>query len=69
MDTFYWDALYGSQNLSLNDFDVLTEFDGEAWRELHLYKLPEFIKVLEGCNHLQNIQQSAEKKHTRNETS
>lgn len=51
---------------------MLTEFDRKAWRELHLYKLPEFIKVLEGCNHLQNIQQS-EKKHTHthahNETS
>lgn len=35
----------------------LTEFDGKTRRELHLNKLPEFIKVLEGCNHLQNIQQ------------
>lgn len=36
----------------------LTEFDRKAGRELHLNKLPEFIKVLEGCNHLQNIQQA-----------
>lgn len=48
------------------DSKGLTEFDREAWRELHLYKLPEFIKVLEGCNHLQNIQQSAKGK-THNE--
>lgn len=40
----------------------LTEFDGKTGRELHLNKLPEFIKVLEGCNHLQNIQQP-ETKH------
>lgn len=43
-------------------FSYLTEFDRKTWRELHLNKLPEFIKVLEGCNHLQNIQQP-ETKH------
>lgn len=37
-------------------FNALTEFDRKARGELHLNKLPEFIKVLEGCNHLQNIQ-------------
>lgn len=36
---------------------LLTEFDRKAGGELHLNKLPEFIKVLEGCDHLQNIQQ------------
>lgn len=36
------------------DRDV--QFDRKARRELHLNKLPEFIKVLEGGNDLQNIQ-------------
>lgn len=35
----------------------LTQFDGKTGGELHLNKLPEFIKVLEGGDHLQNIQQ------------
>lgn len=34
----------------------LTQFDRKTGGELHLNKLPEFIKVLEGCNDLQNIQ-------------
>lgn len=37
------------------DRDV--EFDRKARRELHLNKLPEFIKVLEGSNDFKNIQQ------------
>lgn len=40
----------------------LTQFDGKTRGELHLNELPEFIKVLEGCDHLQNIQQP-ETKH------
>lgn len=40
----------------------LTQFDGKTRGELHLNKLPEFIKVLEGRDHLQNIQQP-ETKH------
>lgn len=36
---------------------LLTKFDRKARGELHLNKLPEFIKVLEGCNHLQDVQQ------------
>lgn len=35
----------------------LTEFDGETGRELHLNELPEFVKVLEGRDHLQHVQQ------------
>lgn len=38
------------------ELHLLTEFDRKARGELHLNKLPEFIKVLEGCDHLQNIQ-------------
>lgn len=55
----------------------LTEFDGETGRELHLNELPELIKVLEGRDHLQNIQQpgrervvtdgKAARKHVRRE--
>lgn len=43
----------------------LTEFDGETGRELHLNELPEFIKVLEGRDHLQNIQQPGERERAR----
>ena len=32
--------------------DAHTQFDGEAWRQLHLDELPEFIKVLEGSHYL-----------------
>ena len=32
--------------------DARTQLDGEAWRQLHLDKLPEFIKVLEGSDYL-----------------
>lgn len=42
---------------------MLTKFDRKAGGELHLNKLPEFIKVLEGCDHLQNIQQPEEKEN------
>lgn len=31
------------------------KFDGKTRRELHLNKLPEFIKVLEWCDHFQDI--------------
>lgn len=44
------------------DLVRLTEFDRKTWGELHLNKLPEFIKVLEGRNHLQNIQQPETKR-------
>lgn len=51
----------------LGRFGLLTEFDGKTRRELHLDKLPEFIKVLEGRNHLQNIQQPETKQEVTQE--
>ena len=38
---------------------VLTKFDGESRRELHVTELPQFVEVFVWSNNLQNIQQSA----------
>lgn len=46
----------------------LTQFDGKPGGQLHLNKLPEFIKVLEGRDHLQNIQQPETKHVVTHET-
>ena len=38
---------------------VLTKFDWESRRELHMTEFPQFVEVFVWSNNLQNVQQSA----------
>ena len=38
---------------------ILTKFDGESRRQLHVTELPQFVKVFVWSNNLQNVQESA----------